>query len=152
MKKENNALKIKLINITKKNVLFRKLARKVIYTKRLLGFKLRTLGIKIDEKTAIFFAFKGKSYACSPRAIYEYMLTDEKYKDFKFIWAFEEPEKHQDLNKNRNTRVVKYGAKEYDKCLAGAKYWIFNYRVPEHLYPKKIKFMYNVGMEHHLKN
>lgn len=137
MKKKNNTLKIKLINASKKNVLFRKFVRKTIYIKRLLFFKINTFGIKINEKTVIFFAFKGKSYACSPRAIYEYLLNREEYKDFQFIWAFNEPEKYKDLEKNRNTKVVKYGGKEYEKCLATSKYWIFNYRVEDHLYPKK---------------
>ena len=137
MKEKNNTLKVKLINISKKNVLFRKFARKIIYIKRLLVFKINTLGIKTDEKTAMFFAFKGKSYTCSPRAIYEYMLSCEKYKNFKYIWAFEEPEEHLYLEKNANTKVIKYGGKKYEKYLAKAKYWFFNYRVEDHLYPKK---------------
>ena len=137
MKEKNNTLKVKLINISKKNVLFRKFARKIIYIKRLLVFKINTLGIKTDEKTAMFFAFKGKSYTCSPRAIYEYMLSCEKYKNFKYIWAFKEPEEHLYLEKNANTKVIKYGGKKYEKYLAKAKYWIFNYRVEDHLYPKK---------------
>ena len=58
MKEKNNTLKVKLINISKKNVLFRKFARKIIYIKRLLVFKINTLGIKTDEKTVMFFAFK----------------------------------------------------------------------------------------------
>lgn len=137
MKNQNNTFKSKLIDITKKNVLLRKLARKIIYAKRWIIFKLRTIGIKVDNKTVMFFAYKGKSYACSPKAIYEYMLSNEKYKDFQFIWAFEKPEKYANLTKNRNTKIVKYGKEEYEKCLAKAKYWIFNYRVEDHLYPKK---------------
>ncbi len=130
-------LKAKLTELTKKNIMLRKIVRKVFYIRRLCIFKRRTFAIKTDEKTAMFFAFKGKSYACSPKAIYEYMLTDEKYKDFKFIWAFKEPEEHSDLEKNRNTRIVKYGGKDYCKALACAKYWFFNYRVADHIYPKK---------------
>lgn len=137
MEKKNNTLKVKLINITKKNVLLRKFVRKLLYIKRWLSFKIGTLGIKTDNRIAMFFAFKGKSYACSPRAIYEYMLSDKKYQDFKFIWAFTEPEKYQELENNKNTKVIKYGGKEYQKALAKSKYWIFNYRVQDHIYPKK---------------
>ena len=137
MKGKSNTLKAKLINITKKNVLFRKMVRKVLNITRFITFKLRTFGIKVDNRTIIFFAFKGKSYACSPKAIYEYMLNDEKYKDFNFIWAFNEPERYEMLEKNRNTKIIKYGSKEYQKKLAKAKYWIFNYRVADHIYPKK---------------
>lgn len=137
METKNNTLKIKLINITKKNVLLRKLARRVVNVIRLIKFKILTIGIKTNEKTVIFFAFKGKSYACSPKAIYEYMLTDEKYKDFEYIWAFKNLDKHSYLKENKNTKIVKYGGKEYYRCLAKAKYWIFNYRVDDHIYPKK---------------
>lgn len=137
MEKKNNTLKIKLINITKKNVLFRKIVRKVLYIKRFFIFKMRGFGKKVDDKTIMFYAFKGQSYTCSPKAIYEYMLKDKKYKDYKYIWAFKEPEKYKFLKENANTKVIKYGGKEYEKSLAIAKYWIFNYRVDDHIYPKK---------------
>ena len=133
----NNTLKVKLIKIAKKNVLFRKLARKLLYWKRYIVFKMRGIGKKIEPKTIIFYAFKGKSYACSPKAIYEYMMTYKEYADFHFIWAFTEPEKYQFLLKNENTTIVKYGGSEFEKKLITAKYWIFNYRIEDHIYPKK---------------
>ncbi len=137
---KNNFLKeckVKIINISKKNVAFRKILRKIRYVEKYLRFKLRGIGKKVDNKTVMFFAFKGQSYACSPRAIYEYMLTDKQYEDYKYIWAFKEPEKYEFLKKNKNTTIIKYGGKEYEKKLAIAKYWIFNYRVEDHIYPKK---------------
>ena len=137
MEKKNDTLKVKLINITKKNVLFRKLARKILYVKRYIIFRIRGIGKKVDDKTVMFYAFKGQAYTCTPKAIYEYMIQDEKYKEYKFIWAFKEPENYKFLEKNKNTSVIKYGGKEYEKNLAVAKYWIFNYRVDDHIYPKK---------------
>jgi len=130
-------MKVMLMNIVKKNVFLRKIARKITYIKKLISFKLRTFRIKTDDKTAIFFAFRGKSYTCSPRAIYEYMLSDEEYKDFNFIWAFKEPEKYEYLLENRNTQIIKFGGREYRRALAKSKYWFFNYRVADHIYPKK---------------
>jgi len=134
---KNKTLKVKIINLTKKNVLFRKLVRKVLYIKRLIIFKMRTFGIKTDDKTIIFFAYKGQSYACSPQAIYEYMINNNQYEDYKFIWAFKKVEDYEFLKDNKNTELVKYGSKAYHKQLARAKYWIFNYRVDDHIYPKK---------------
>ena len=61
-------------------------------------FRIRGLGKKTDDKTVMFYSFKGKSYACSPKAIYEYMINSKKYKDYKYIWAFQEPEKYEFLN------------------------------------------------------
>lgn len=137
MEKTSSTLKVKLINIIKKNVLLRKLVRKLLYIKRRLFRYVRTLRVKTNSKTVMFFSFKGKSYSCSPRAIYEYMLNDEKYKDFTFIWAFSNPEEFVELSKNRNTKLVEYGSKMYERLLAKSKYWIFNYRVDDHIYPKK---------------
>lgn len=133
----NNILKTKLINIVKKNVLLRKIARRLLYIKRYVIFKIRGIGKKVDDKTVIFFSFKGGAYSCSPRAIYEYMVKDDKYKDYKFIWAFKTPEEYKFLEENENTKVIQYGKKEYEQCLSIAKYWIFNYRVEDHIYPKK---------------
>lgn len=132
-----DTLKTKFINIVKKNVLLRKLARKIVYIKKYIVFKLRTFGIKVDEKTVIFYAFAGKSYACSPKAIYECMIQDKEYKNFNFIWAFIKPENYKFLEENINTKVIKYGGKQYEKSLAKAKYWIFNYKIEDHIYPKK---------------
>lgn len=132
-----NKLKVKIIDLAKKNTVFRICGRKVSYFLKYIRFKIRGFGKKVDNHTILFFAFKGKSYACSPKAIYEYMLKDPKYQNYQFIWAFKKPEEHQQLAKNKNTKVIKYGGKEYEKHLAIAKYWIFNYRVADHIYPKK---------------
>lgn len=130
-------MKIKIMNLLKKVTWLRKLVRKVLHGKRTIGFKIRTLGIQTQENLVLFFAFKGKSYGCSPKAIYEYMIKQEKYQNYQFLWAFKEPEKYRFLEENRNTKVIAYGGKQYQKALARAKYWFFNYRLEDHLYPKK---------------
>lgn len=124
-------------DIAKKGILFRKTARFVMDCVRKIRFKTDTLGIKTGKYTVIFNSFNGRGYTCNPRAVYEYMLQDAKYKDFQFIWVFKEPEKYEFLKSNRNTYLVKYGTKSYHKAVARAKYWIFNYRVSDHIYPKK---------------
>ena len=132
-----NQLKKVITNLSKKNVLFRKVLRKLLYIYRYLIFKIRTAGIKVENKTIIFSTFNGKSYSCSPKAIYEYMLNEEKYKDYNFIWAFNEPENYKNVKNNKNTIVVKTGSKQFSKALAKSKYWIFNYKIADQLYPKK---------------
>ena len=130
-------LKKFITSISKNNILFRKIVRKMLYVYRYITFKIRTIGLKVEDNTIIFSTFNGKSYSCSPKAIYEYMLKEEKYKDYNFIWAFRDTEKYKELEKNRNTKIVKTGSKEYSRGLAKAKYWIFNYKIGEYLYPKK---------------
>ncbi len=117
--------------------MFRKLFRSFLYLYRYARYKLRGIGIKVDNKTILFSTFNGKSYADSPKAIYLFLLNNENYNDYKFIWTLKEPEKHEFLAENERTTIVKQGTKDYERSLAKAKYWIFNYRVADHQYPKK---------------
>ena len=130
-------LKALIIRISEKSILFRNIIRKIINGLRKIKYKLNTLGKKIDYKLIIFCSFNGKSYSCSPKAIYEYMVRHKKYNNFKFVWAFYEIDKYTFLEKNKNTVIVKINSKEYLKYMATAKYWIFNYKIPDYLYPKK---------------
>ena len=125
------------INVSKKNVVLRKIIRSFNSFIRKINYKISSFGVKVDEKTLLFCCFNGKSYSCSPKAIYEYMINNDEFKDYKFIWAFLDEKKYKNLEKNKNTSVVKIRTKEYKKCLAKAKYWIFNYKIPDFLYPKK---------------
>lgn len=84
----------------------------------------------VKEKQIIFSAFSGRLYACSPKAIYEYMLNDPKFDDYTFIWAFTKPDQKQHLFHNDRTILVKYRTKEFFKYLSTSKYWIFNFRTP----------------------
>ena len=65
------------------------------------------------------------------------MLTQDEFKDWTFIWAFKNAKKHRFLEENPNTIVVKQTARVYEKKLIRAKYWITNYRVPDHVWPQK---------------
>ena len=92
---------------------------------------------KIDEKLIIFSSFAGRTYSCSPKAIYEYMINDPKYKDFKFIWAFNNvSEKKKYFNENR-TELLKYNSREFFEKLSAAKYWVFNFKTPKYFIKKE---------------
>ena len=125
------------IELTKRNVVIRKIVRHLIYAKRYTVYFIAKITNKTDDRLICFKSFNGKSYACSPKAIYEYMLSQDKYKDFKFVWAFQEPEKYKYLENNRNTRVINTIGKDYYNTMASSKYWIHNYRVADHIYPKR---------------
>lgn len=137
IRKIKSTIKNLVLAISEKSIVARKVIRSTFDLYRKIKYKIATVGIKIDEKTIMFCVFNGKSYTCSPKAIYEYMIKSEEYKEYKFIWAFKSVEKYNFLEKNRNTKVVKMNSKEYKKYLAKAKYWIFNYKIPDYLYPKK---------------
>ncbi len=130
-------MKKKILNILKKNIWLRKIARKILYRYRYFRYKWRSIGQKVDPNLMVFCTFNGKSYSDSPKAIYEYLLKQKEYENYCFIWFFKDIENYQYLEKNRNTKIVKKGSKEEEKCMAKAKYWIFNYRALDHQFPKK---------------
>ena len=132
-------LKVIAMNISKKNKIFRKIARKTMFIIKRTKYNINGLNKKTDPKIVLFSCFNGKSYTCSPKAIYEYMLSDDKYKDYQFIWIFkpEEVKKYDFLNKNRNTKVVSKKSKDYEKYLHIGKYWFFNFKIADYIMPKK---------------
>ncbi len=131
-------VKIYLKGKAKENVFYRGIIRGSFDFYRKVRYKVETIGKRVDEKTIIFSSFNGNSYSDSPKAIYEYMINDEKFKDYTFVWAFKNVKKHMKiLEKNQNTIIVKRGAKQYRKYVSIAKYWIFNFKIDDYLKPKK---------------
>lgn len=122
--------------IAKRNPVLRKIMRRTVNYYRIRRYKRRTANIQTDGKTIVFNAFNGKSYTCTPKAVYEYMLASGKYEDYRFIWVVRDMEKYAFLEDNPNTTIVKNRSKEYEKALASAKYWICNYRIYDYIYPK----------------
>lgn len=130
-------LKKKVSEYSKRHPMFRKIWKMTLYGKRKIAYWNRNHRVIPDEKTILFQSFNGKTYGCSPKAIYEYMIKREEFADWKFIWVFVDDEKHKFLEQNPNTTVIKQKKLEYERALASAKYWITNYRVPNHVWPKK---------------
>ena len=87
---------------------------------------------KIDDKLVYFQTFSGRGYSDSPKA----MMQAPEYKDFRFVWSFKEPERFQFL-KNDRTDIVKFRTRADNIALRTAKYWITNYRMLNHQYPRK---------------
>ena len=130
-------LKKILKNFIKKHPSIRKIARKVSFLKNKIKYNYITKDIKIDEKLIIFGSFNGKSYCDSPKAIYNYLIKDDRFSEFHFVWAFKKPEEHKILEKNKNTKVINVKSKEFLKTLGKAKYWIFNYKIQDSIFPKE---------------
>lgn len=88
----------------------------------------------VDEKLVLFESFQGRSYACSPKAIYEYMCNAPEFADYKFVWIFREPEKYKDFPEN--TVTVKFDTTESFRYYAKAGTWIVNSRLRDFITPK----------------
>lgn len=125
------------IELAKKSKFLRTIFKSMLNSFRTLRYKLNGIGKKVDKKAIIFASFDGQKYVDSPKALYEYLLSDKTYKDYKFIWVFKEPEKFKFLEKNHNTKIIKRHSKEYEYYLHTSKYWIFNYKILDYIVPKK---------------
>lgn len=130
-------LKKRIEKFIKRNVFIRKIARKVYYWLCIIKYRIITLGIKVDDKLIIFASFNGRSYCDSPKALYEYIIKNEKYKDYRFVWAFTDVDKHKFLEINKNTEVVNIKSNEFYRKMKQAKYWIFNYKIQDFVFPSK---------------
>ena len=115
-----------LVDLAKKNVFIRKILRKTKYLLEIVRYTYYYLFYKVDDKTIFFESFGGASASCSPKAIYNYLIENKDYKDYKFIWAFKNPEKDHLIKKNKNLTIVKSKSKDYYKYLSKSKYWIVN--------------------------
>ena len=125
-----------IFDISKKNKLFRvtsRGARDALYRAQMVLDKPRGA---LDDHLVYFQTFSGRGYSDSPKAMYEYMMQAPEYKDFRFVWSFKEPEKYAFLANDR-TRLVKFRTREDNVALRTAKYWITNYRMLNHQYPRK---------------
>lgn len=100
-----------------------------------LRYRLRNRSIRPDSHVILFCSYHGKSASCSPRAIYERLLTLEAYASYRCIWALEEPERYPELAQNPRTELVVFGSPAFERAMAKAGYWIFNITLPEHISP-----------------
>ena len=91
--------------------------------------------IKTNDKTVLFISFHGKGYSDNPKAIYEEMLKDDKFKDYKFVWAIKNHKKK--AIKIDDAKIVEYLSIPYFYYLSKAKYWIFNCKMPSYICKKK---------------
>lgn len=121
----------------RKHVGFRKFAKGVRDTVAGMRYERGNKRTKTDGHLIYFNTFFGSSYADSPKAMYEYMLKDPAFDDFRFVWMFKDPDKYRFLEENRDTVLVKRHTAEDRKAAQTAGYWITNYRMLETFIPKK---------------
>lgn len=125
-----------LRTIAKNNDVLRIIMRRIKLLEK-YKYLYRVKNIPVSEKTVLFNAFNGKSYCCTPKAVYQYMQSQEKYKDYEYIWVVQDTEKYSFLENMPNTCIVKDKSSEYIKALGKAKYWFCNYKIYDYVYPKK---------------
>ena len=107
--------------------------KKIIFKIIRIGYKLFYKYIPVDNKSILFTAYHGRGYLCNPKYIHEYMSNNEKYNNYKFIWAV----KNKKEVNIKNAKIIKYNGLLYFYYLARSKYWIFNCKMPKYIIKKE---------------
>lgn len=98
--------------------------RKIYYAYEKIGTLVMNL-LKVftvtDEKLILFNSFGGKKFDDSPYAIYQEMVKDSRFKDYKLIWAFHDPDKFDDVKQK-----IKSDSFTYFITTLKARVWITN--------------------------
>lgn len=86
---------------------------------------LKLLGVFVgnDDKLILFNSYGGKKYDDSPKSIYEHILTDSRFDEFKLVWALQEPEKSHVPGRGQ---VIKADSFKYFVTALKARVWITN--------------------------
>ncbi len=79
------------------------------------------LFLKPDDKLLLFVCYGGRHYSDSTKVIYEAMLKDERFKGYKKVWAFTNPEKYPFI-----ANTINIDSFEYIKTALKARCWITN--------------------------
>ena len=129
-------MKNHLINFVKYNKIIYKI---YFYT---LSFAINVLKvfIKPDSKLILFNSFAGRKYDDSPKVIFEHMRNDVRFKDYRFVWAFHDPEKHNVIGAEK----IKTDNLNYFRTALKARVWITNSSVSRGLdFKGKNTFYFN---------
>lgn len=127
-------MKQKLVNFLKYN----KAAYAVYY--RVMSFCMNVLKLFVgtDDKLILFNSFAGRKYDDSPKAIYEEMKQDPRFRNHKLVWAFHQPEKYDVPQK------IKTDGFKYFKTALAARVWVTNSSVERGLnFTGKHTFYFN---------
>ncbi len=101
-------------------------------------FNLLKLFVKVHDNVILFNCYGGQKFDDSTRAIYEYMIHNKKYENYKIYWSFDEPNKFilEKGEKVRNNSI------KYFIVALQSKYWITNSGIERGLKFKNKKTIY----------
>lgn len=92
--------------------------------------------VRPDDHLILFVAFGGRFFNDSPRVIYDSMVIDPRFKNYKLIWAFTNKKKFPDI------KSVKIDTFKYFLVALKARVWITNVSVERGLGFKGKKTFY----------
>ena len=125
-----------IIDLVKKNSIFRWFVRGTYRLVNKIKYCFFKYYYRVDTKLIFFESYNGKSYSCSPKAIYEKMLTMKEFSNYKFVWAFNNPDNHK-IKEDIRSKTVKKNTYDYYKYFSSSKYWIVNSMIEDFITKKK---------------
>lgn len=103
-----------------------------------LGFRGIGLFVKSDPKLILFSSFAGKKYNDSPKVLFEQMREDPRFKGYRMVWAFVEPEKF-DI---KGAEKIKIDTWTYFKTALKAGIWVCSVNIERGLSFKPKRTVY----------
>lgn len=85
--------------------------------------KIIGLFIRTDEKLILFNSYGGKKIDDSPKVIFEQMQKEERFKEYRLVWAVQKPEKFISI---KNIEIIQSDTFQYFVYALRAKVWITN--------------------------
>ena len=101
-------------------------------------FRFIGLFVRTDEKLVLLSSYGGDKYNDSPKVLFESLKEDERFADFKYVWAFVEPDSF-DID---GAEKVKIDTIKYFITALKAKIWITNVNIERGLHFKKKNTIY----------
>lgn len=129
----NNGIRAKLKELLKRN----RLLYRIYFHVMSIGINLMKFFLRPDEKLILFVSFGGRRCADSPRAIYDYMLTDPRFRNYKLVWGVINTHDSPDIKDK-----VKIDTLAYFKTALKARCWITNVLIERSLEFKGINTFY----------
>lgn len=87
-----------------------------------LFINLIKLVVKPNDKLILFNSFAGRNFDDSPKAVFDYMIRDDRFKNYELVWAFHNPESF----KIQGGKKVKTDTLAYFVTALKARVWITN--------------------------
>lgn len=97
-------MKEKIKNFLKKNSFFYCIYRGIV------SFFINVIKIfvKTDNKLILFVSYGGRYFNDSPKCIYDRMRNDNRFKEYKLVWAFINPKEFKNVDSVRIDSVAYY--------------------------------------------
>lgn len=128
-------IKGNLIDIVKKNAVL----YSVYYYFVSASINIIKMFVKTDDKLILFVSYGGRYYNDSPKCLYEAMQRDKRFLNYKYVWAFREPDKVEIPGDGRKIKIDTF---DYYITALKARVWITNVMIERALRFKGKKVFY----------